>query len=91
MWYDNESGLASQIIEYKQFAKAGGSGELFPRLKTRRYFDEKGEEEKVETTNITNVVIGLPISDEVFEFNVPNDYTIIDNRYSPPRITQPQY
>jgi len=80
VWHDNKSGLASKIVEYKQFAKAKGSGELFPRLVIRRYFDKEGKEEKVETINITDVVIGLPISDDVFKFDVPTDYTIIDNR-----------
>lgn len=80
VWYDNKSGLASKIVEYKQFAKAKGSGELFPRLVIRRYFDKEGKEEKVETINITEVMIGLPISDDVFKFDVPTDYTIIDNR-----------
>ena len=80
VWYDNKSGLASKIVEYKQFAKAKGSGELFPRLVIRRHFDKEGKEEKAETINITDVVIGLPISDDVFKFDVPTDYTIIDNR-----------
>jgi len=80
VWYDDKSGLASKIVEYKQFAKAKGSGELFPRLVIRRHFDKEGKEEKVETINITDVVIGLPISDDVFKFDVPTDYTIIDNR-----------
>jgi hypothetical protein len=78
--YDNKSGLVSKIVEYKQFAKAKGSGDLFPRLVIRRYFDKEGKEKKVEAINITNVVIGLPISDDVFKFDVPTDYTIIDNR-----------
>jgi len=77
--HDNKSGLVFKIVEYKQFAKAGGTGELFPRLVIRRYFDKEGKEKKVETINITNVVIGLPISDDVFKFDVPTDYTIIDN------------
>lgn len=80
VWYDDKSGLASKIVEYKEFTKAKGTGELFPRLVIRRYFDKEGKEEKVETINITDVVIGLPISDDVFKFDVPTDYTIIDNR-----------
>ncbi len=88
--YDNKSGLVSKIVEYKQFAKAKGSGEPFPRLVVRRYFDKEGKEEKVETMNITNVVIGIPISDDVFKLDVPNEYTTIDNRYSPPLTIQPR-
>ncbi len=80
VWHDNISGLVFKIVEYKQFAKAGGSGELFPHLVTRRYFDKEGKEKKVETINITNVAIGLPIPEEVFKLNVPTGYTIIDNR-----------
>jgi len=80
VWFDSKSGLASKIVEYKQFAKAKESGELFPRLVIRRYFDKEGKVEKVETINVSNVVIGLPISDDVFKFDVPTDYTIIDNR-----------
>jgi len=78
--YDNKSGLVSKIVEYKQFAKAKGSGEPFPRLVIRWYFDKEGKEKKVETINVTDVVIGLPISDDVFKLDVPTDYTIIDNR-----------
>lgn len=78
--HDNISGLVFKIVEYKQFAKAGGSGELFPHLVTRRYFDKEGKEEKIETINITNVAIGLPIPEEVFKLDVPTDYTTIDNR-----------
>jgi len=47
VWHDNKSGLASKIVEYKQFAKAKGSGELFPRLVIRRHFDKEGKYEKV--------------------------------------------
>ena len=78
--HDNISGLVFKIVEYKQFAKAGGSGELYPRLVTRRYFDKEAKEQKVETINITNVVIGLSIPEDVFKLDVPTDYTIIDNR-----------
>jgi len=80
VWHDNKSGLASKIVEYKQFAKAKGSGGLFPRLVIRRYFDKQGKEEKVETINVTDVTIGLAISEDVFKFDVPPDYTILDNR-----------
>jgi len=83
--YDKKSGLVSQIIEYKQFAEAGGTGEPFPRLIIRRYFDKEGKEEKVETVNVRNVVIGLPVSEDIFKLDVPDGYTIIDNRVSPPR------
>lgn len=78
--FDSKSGLVSKIVEYKEFAKAQGTGELFPRLIIRQYFDKEGKVEKVETINVSNVVIGLPISDDVFKFDVPTDYTIIDNR-----------
>lgn len=80
--YDDKSGLASKIVEYKQFAKAKGSGELFPRLVIRRYFGKEGKEEKVKTINVTDVVIGLPISEDIFKLDVPTDYTIVDNRSS---------
>jgi|GEM_PF-5436071 len=79
VWYDDKSGLASKIVEYKEFAKAKGTGELFPRLIIRQYFDKEGKEEKVETINITDVVIGQPISEDIFRLDVPTDYTIIDN------------
>jgi hypothetical protein len=78
--FDSESGLASNSIEYKEFAKAQGTGELFPRLIVRRYFDKKGKEEKVETINVTNVVIGLSVPEDIFKLDAPPDYTIIDNR-----------
>lgn len=88
--FESKSGLVSNIVEYKEFAKAKGSGELFPHLVTRRYFDKEGKEEKIETINITHVIIGLPIPEDVFKLDVPDEYIIIDNRYSPPRITQPR-
>jgi len=88
VWYDDKSGLASKIIEYKQFAKAQGSGELFPRLVIRRFFDKEGGEEKVETINIMDVVIGQPVSEDVFKLDVPTDYTIVDNRSIPPLTIQ---
>lgn len=78
--HDNISGKVFKIVEYKQFAKAGGSGELYPRLVTRRYFDKEAKEQKVETINITNVVIGLTIPEDVFKLDAPPDYTIIDGR-----------
>ena len=78
--YDTKSGLASKIVEYKEFSKAVGSGELFPRLVIRCYFDKEGEDEKVETVDITNVAIGLPISEDIFKFNVPSEYRIFDMR-----------
>ena len=90
VWYDNKSGLVSKIVEYKEFAKVQVTGELFPRVVFRRYFDKEGKEKKVETTNVSDVVIGLPISEDVFRLDVPDEYIIIDNRYSPPRITQPR-
>lgn len=78
--YDTKSGLPSKIVEYKEFTKAGGSGELFPHLVIRRYFDKGGGEEKLETVYITNVVFGLPISEDIFKFNVPSGYVISDMR-----------
>jgi hypothetical protein len=87
--YDEKSGLVSQIVEYKQFANAEGTGEPFPRLVIRRHFGKEGREEKVETISVTNVVIGQPISKDIFKLDVPDNYTIIDNRYSPPLTTQP--
>ena len=78
VWYDEKTGLVSEIVEYKEFSKAKGSGELFPHLVIRRYFDEVGEEEKVETINVTNVTLGLSIPDEVFKVDVPEEYSIID-------------
>jgi hypothetical protein len=78
--FESKSGLVSSIVEYKEFAKAKGTGELFPRLIVHQYFDKEGKEEKVETINITDVVIGLPISEDIFSLDVPTDYTIIDNR-----------
>jgi len=81
--FDSKSGLVSKIVEYKKFAKAQGTGELFPRLIIRQYFDKKGKVEKVETINVSNVVIGLPISEDIFKLAVPNEYTIIDNRSIP--------
>jgi len=82
--FESKSGLVSNIVEYKEFAKAKGTGELFPRLIIRRYFDKDGKEEKVETINVRNVVIGLPISEDIFKLDVPDGYSIIDNRVSPP-------
>lgn len=76
----NKSGLISKVVEYKEFAKAKGNGELFPHLVSRQHFGGEGKEEKAEVIYITNVVSGLPISDDVFKFDVPTDYTIIDNR-----------
>jgi hypothetical protein len=87
--YDKKSGLASQIVEYKQFANAEGTGEPFPCLVIRRHFSKEGKEEKVETINVTDVVIGQPISEDIFKLDVPDNYTIVDNRYSPPLTTQP--
>jgi len=80
VWYDDKSGLVSKIVEYKEFAKASGSGELFPRLVIWRHFDKQGKEEKVETINVTDVTIGLAIPEEVFKLDVPTDYTIVDHR-----------
>jgi len=80
VWYDDKSGLVSKIVEYKEFAKASGSGELFARLVIRRHFDEQGKEEKVETINVTDVTIGLAIPEDVFKLDVPTDYTIVDHR-----------
>lgn len=88
--YDNKSGLVSKIVEYKEFAKVQGTGEPFPRLVVRRYFDKEGEEEKIETINVSDVVIGLPISEDIFRLDVPNEYTIIDNRSNPPLTIQPR-
>ena len=78
--FESKSGLVSNIVEYKEFAKAKGTGELFPRLIIRQYFDKEGKVEKVETINVINVVIGQPISEDIFKLDVPNEYTIIDNR-----------
>jgi hypothetical protein len=88
--YDKKSGLVSQIVEYKQFADAGGTGEPFPRLVIKRHFGKEGKEEEVETINVTDVVIGQPISEDIFKLDVPDNYTIVDNRYSPPLTTQPR-
>jgi hypothetical protein len=90
VWYDSKSGLVSKIVEYKEFAKAQETGELFPLLIIRKYFDKEGREEKLETINISNVVTGLPISEDIFRLDVPNEYTIIDNRSSPPLTIQPR-
>jgi len=81
--FESKSGLVSNIVEYKEFAKAKGTGELFPRLIIRQYFDKEGKVEKVETINVSNVVIGQPISEDIFELDVPNEYNIIDNRSIP--------
>jgi hypothetical protein len=78
--FEGKSGLVSNIVEYKEFAKAKGNGELFPRLIIHQYFDKEGKVEKVETINVSNVVIGLPISEDIFGLDVPTDYNIIDNR-----------
>lgn len=75
VWYDGKSGLVSKIVEYKEFAKAKGSGELFPFLIISRYFDDKGKEKEVETINVNNVVIGLQISEDIFKLVVPDGYT----------------
>lgn len=88
VWYDDKSGLVSKIVEYKEFAKAKGSGELFPRLVISRYFNDKGKEEKVETINVNNVVLGHQVSDDIFRLDVPNGYTELN--YSSQRKTQPR-
>lgn len=75
----NKSGLISKVVEYKEFAKAKGNGELFPHLVIRQHFDREGKEEKVEVISITNVMIGLPVTEDIFKLDVPPDYTIVDN------------
>ncbi len=90
VWYDKESGLVSKTVEYKEFAKAKGNGELFPRLIESKYFDKAGKEEKVETINVSSVVIGQPFSENTFGLDVPNEYTINDMRVSPPKVIQPR-
>ena len=79
-WYDDKSGLVSKIEENKEFAKAKGNGNLFPRLIVRQYFDSEGKKEKTEFINITNVVIGLPVSEDIFKLDAPPEYSVIDDR-----------
>ncbi len=90
VWYDKESSLVSKTVENKEFAKAKGTGELFPRLIESKYFDKAGKEEKLETINVSNVVIGQPFSEDIFSLDVPNEYTINDMRVSPPKVIQPR-
>ena len=88
--YDEESGSVSKIVEYKEFSKAEGNGELFPRLILTRHFDKDGQETKIETINVSKVVVGQPIPEDIFNLDVPNDYTIRDMRVSPPETIQPR-
>jgi len=90
VWYDKESGLVSKTVEHKEFAKAKGNGESFPRLIESKYFDKAGKEEKIETIKVSNVVIGEPISEDIFSLDVLNEYVINDMRVSPPKIIQPR-
>jgi len=80
VWYDDKSGLVSKIEENKEFAKAKGNGNLFPRLIVRQYFDSEGKKEKTEFINITDVEIGLAISEDIFKLDVPPEYSVIDDR-----------
>jgi hypothetical protein len=80
VWYDDKSGLVSKIVENKEFAEAKGNGNLFPRLIVREYFDSEGKKEKTEFVNITNVVIGLPLSEDIFKLDAPPEYSVIDDR-----------
>jgi len=80
VWFDKKSGLVSKIVEYKDFEQTQVTGDIFPRLIVRQYFDKEGKEEKVETINVINVVIGLPISEDIFKLDIPNEYTVIDSR-----------
>jgi hypothetical protein len=86
--YNDISGLPSKIVEYRNFGEAKGSRELFPRLVITRYFDEKGKEEKVETINVTNVTIGLPISEDTFKTDVPDGYGYYEMKFDPPHASQ---
>lgn len=86
VWYDKESGLVSESVESKEFSKAQGSDELFPRLVIKRYFDKKGEEIKTETIKIENIIIGESISEDVFSLETMEEYSITDLTVSPPKI-----
>jgi len=80
VWYDDKSGLVSKIEENKEFAKAKGNSSLFPRLIVRQYFDSGGKKDKTEFINITNVQIGLPVSEDIFKLDAPAEYSVIDDR-----------
>lgn len=80
VWYNDKSGLVSKIEENKEFAKAKGNGNLFPRLIVRQYFDSEGKKEKTEFTNITSVEIGVPVSEDIFKLDASPEYSVIDDR-----------
>ena len=91
VWYDKESGLVSESIEYKEFLKAQVSNELFPRLVIKRYFNEEGKEAKIETIRVEHVIIGGSISEEIFDLSVPEEYSLFDITVTPPKVIKQTY
>ena len=79
-YYDPNTGSVSKTIEYKDFKPTGEDRVQYPYTIVRRHFDEQGQESKTETIEVTNVMIDEVFKPDVFEFDVPADYTIYDLR-----------
>jgi len=91
VWSDKDSGRVCESLEYKEFLRVEGSDEVFPRLSIRRYFNEEGKETKVETIKVEHVTIGEPISEDMFELEVPEGYAVFDATENPSKAIKQGY
>ena len=53
---------------------------MYPRLIVQKYFYDNCKEKKRDIIRIIDVSLGLLISDDVFELNDSDDYTIVDRQ-----------
>jgi len=83
VWYNEDGTCEERISEFSEFLEDKESGILYPRLIVQKYFYDECKEKKRDIIRIQEVSLGLPISDDVFELNVSDDYTIIDQRMDP--------
>ena len=83
VWYNEDGTCEERISEFSKFLKDKKSGILYPHVIVQKYFYDECKEKKRNIIRIKEVSLGLPISDDVFEINVSDDYRIIDHRMNP--------
>lgn len=75
--YNEKGSDAKRIWSFSDFIEDKNDKTLYPHLIIDKFFDEEGKEKMRHTINVKEVEFGPVISDDVFELNVTDDYTIL--------------
>ncbi|MHC4525707.1 MAG: hypothetical protein ACYSU8_09275 [Planctomycetota bacterium] len=77
--YNKDGTAVTKISEFLEFSKGKEDKVDYPHLIIQQQFDAEGKEESRDIIDVEQVSVGLSISDDVFELNVGEDYTIMTN------------